>query len=72
MDTPEQVISKIRQAPDDATAMKVLKECGYELEATEPEDEPESKGKTEVEIELRPGMSPREKFMADRLGGMGR
>lgn len=31
METPEQVIAKIRSAPDDASALKVWKECGCEI-----------------------------------------
>lgn len=38
METPEQVIAKIRSAPDDASAMKILTESGYKLEAEEREE----------------------------------
>ncbi len=41
METPEQVIVKIRSAPDEASAMKVLKDCGYDLMPSKDEDSEE-------------------------------
>jgi len=62
METPAQVIAKIRNAPDDTEAMTVLKECGYELKAME---EPEEGPKVEVEFGME--TDPRKKFIKDRL-----
>lgn len=64
METPEQVIAKIRNAADDMEAMKVLKECGYELKALEEAEDDAAK----IEVEFGGGMSPREKFMQKRMG----
>jgi len=61
METPAQVIAKIRNAPDDAAAMAVLKECGYELKAAEGEEGPK------VEVEFGMETDPRKKFIKDRL-----
>jgi hypothetical protein len=61
MESVEQVIAKIRSAPDDSAAMAVLKECGYALR---PEGKAEAAG---VEIEFKPGMS-REDFIDARMG----
>lgn len=65
MESPEQVIAKIRNAADDMEAMKVLKECGYELKALEDAEEDAAK----IEVEFGGGgMDPRRKFIEKRLG----